>query len=156
MKVGIVSDSHDDVPAMSKAVDIMKEKGCRFLIHAGDLCSPFIARIIRDSGLENAAVFGNNDGDRPVLSRIADIAPPPRHIVVDGRSIVIFHEPSINDFIDSSRVDVLVYGHTHMQEIMQRQGMIVVNPGALSGVLVDRKTCAVYDTRTREVTSIEI
>ncbi len=37
MKVGIVSDSHDDIPAMEQAVAIIKERGCGFLIHAGDL-----------------------------------------------------------------------------------------------------------------------
>ncbi len=156
MKVGIVSDSHDDIPAVEQAVAIMKERGCGFLIHAGDLCSPFIARIIRESGIDHAAVFGNNDGDRIVLSRTLDIAPAPRHIVVDGQSVVIFHEPFINDLIDPSRVDVLVYGHTHIREITRRQNMLVVNPGSLSGVLVGEKTCALYDSKTREVEEIEI
>lgn len=156
MKVGIISDSHDDIPAVRQAVGIMKERGCGFLIHAGDLCSPFIARIISESGLDHAAVFGNNDGDKLVLSRTMDIAAAPRRIVVDGQSMVIFHEPFINDCLDPSRVDVLVYGHTHIQEVTRREGMLIVNPGALSGILVNEKTCAVYDTKTRGVTSIEL
>ena len=156
VKIGIISDSHDDIPATQQAIRIMKEHGCGFLIHAGDLCSPFIARIIRESGLQHAAVFGNNDGDRIALSRIIDITAAPRRIEVDGRIVAIFHEPLMNDCIDPSRVNVLIYGHTHIQETARRQNMVIVNQGALPGILVDRKTCAFYDTKTGEVESVEI
>jgi uncharacterized protein len=156
VKIGILSDSHDDVEAVKKALGIMAERGCPFLIHAGDVCSPFIARLIGDSGMGHLAVFGNNDGDRVALSKLMDIAPAPRHATLEGRSIVVFHEPLINDFIDPSRVDLLVYGHTHIQDLSSRGDMRIVNPGALSGILVDRKTCAVYHTGSGEVESIEL
>lgn len=156
MKVGILSDSHDDVEAVKKAIGIMQAQGCAFLIHAGDVCSPFTARHIKESGMSHLAVFGNNDGDRVVLSKLIDIAPAPRHLPLEGRSVVVFHEPFINDFIDPSRVDLLVYGHTHLAESTSRERMRIVNPGALSGILVGRKTFAFYDTASGEVESIEL
>lgn len=156
MKIGIISDSHDNVPATEQAVEIMKEKGCGFLIHAGDICSPFIAMIIKESGIAHAAVFGNNDGDRVALSKMLDIAPAPRHITIDDLSIIIFHEPFINDYIDPSCVDVLIYGHTHMQHTQLRSDMLILNPGTLSGVLADGRTFAIYDTKERKVEIIEL
>lgn len=156
MKIGIISDSHDSVSATEQAVEAMRAGGCSFLIHAGDICSPFIARIISESGMAHAAVFGNNDGDRLALSRMLDITPAPRHITVGGRSIVIFHEPFINDYIDPSCVDLLVYGHTHRSHAEVRGGMLVLNPGTLSGILSDGRTFAIYDTETRKAVISEL
>jgi uncharacterized protein len=156
VKIGILSDSHDDVAAVRQAIGLLQHRECSFLIHAGDVCSPFIARLVRESGMAHLAVFGNNDGDRVALSKLMDIAPAPRHLNLEGHSIVVFHEPFINDYIDPSRVDLLVYGHTHMAEASSRGDMRIVNPGALSGILVGRKTCAVYHTGSREVESIEL
>jgi len=134
----------------------MKERGCAFLIHAGDMCSPFVARLIKESDMGHLAVFGNNDGDRVALSKLIDIAPAPRRLVLEGRSVVVFHEPFINDYIDPSRVDLLVYGHTHLAETTSRENMRIVNPGTLSGILVGKKTFALYDTGSGEVESIEL
>jgi uncharacterized protein len=156
VKVGILSDSHDVVEAVNQALGIMQSRGCAFLIHAGDVCSPFVARLIKESGMSHLAVFGNNDGDRVALSKLIDIAPAPRRIDLGGRSIVVFHEPFINDCIDPARVDLLVYGHTHLAEISSREAMRIVNPGTLSGILVGRKTFAFYDTDSGEVESIEL
>jgi uncharacterized protein len=156
VEIGIISDSHDDVAAVKQALGILLARECSFLIHAGDMCSPFTARLIKDSGMGHLAVFGNNDGDRVALSKLINIAPAPRHTTLEGRSIVVFHEPFINEYIDPSRVDLLVYGHTHIAEASSRGDMRIVNPGALSGILVGRKTCAIYHTGSREVESIEL
>jgi hypothetical protein len=156
VKIGIISDSHDDVSAAEQAVCIMKERECGFLIHAGDLCAPFIARIIKESGIAHAAVFGNNDGDRVALKSMIDISPAPRHLSLDGLSIVLFHEPFINDYIDPVRVDLLIYGHTHMKHEQCQGEMLVLNPGTLSGILSTGKTFALYDTKTRKAEIIEL
>jgi putative phosphoesterase len=156
VKIGIISDSHDNLPATEQALEIMKRQGCDFLIHAGDICSPFIARIIKESGIAHASVFGNNDGDRVALSKMLDITPAPRHITIDNLSIVIFHEPFINDYIDQSYVDLLIYGHTHMKHTQTLSDMLILNPGTLSGVLADGKTFAIYDTKLRKAEIIEL
>ena len=156
MKIGIISDTHDDMGAVKQALNILATRGCGFLIHAGDLCSPFIARLIKDSGIPHAAVFGNNDGDRIALSRVMDITPAPRPLVVEGMRMVVFHEPFINDFVDPSATDLLVYGHTHIKDVTVRNGMTVVNPGTLAGVLAEGRTFALYDSNTKEVEIIEI
>ena len=156
MKIGIMSDSHDDLSAAEQAVAIMKERDCGFLIHAGDVCSPFIARVIKESGIAHAGVFGNNDGDRVALAGIMDITPAPRHITIDGMSIVIFHEPFINDYIDPVHVDLLIYGHTHIKHEQCQGDMLVLNPGTLSGILAEKKTFATYDTKTRKAVIIEL
>ncbi|MEW6366718.1 MAG: metallophosphoesterase [Acidobacteriota bacterium] len=156
MKIGILSDTHDDVAATTKALELIRAHSCELLIHAGDLCSPFIARLIKDSGLPHAAVFGNNDGDRVLLSSLIDIRPAPRQVQAGNTSIVVFHEPFINDYVDPQRVNLLIYGHTHQVSVEEKGRMLMLNPGTVSGVLAPAKTCAVYDTASRKVEIIEL
>ena len=43
MKVGIMSDSHDHLINIRKAVEIFNEAGVGFILHAGDFVAPFVA-----------------------------------------------------------------------------------------------------------------
>lgn len=156
MKIGILSDTHDDSTGTLRAVERFRDAACGLIIHAGDVCSPFTARIIKEAGIPHLAVFGNNDGDRLHLTKILDIRPAPRHAEVDGLNIVIFHEPFINDYIDPRRVDLLIHGHTHQRSMSERENMLTINPGTVSGVLATAKTCAVYDTASRKAEIIEL
>jgi hypothetical protein len=68
MKIGIISDSHDHHANVLKAVEIFKNKNVEYILHAGDIISPFTARAL--SAVSNAkfiAVFGNNDGEKHIL-----------------------------------------------------------------------------------------
>ncbi|HEY9161316.1 MAG TPA: metallophosphoesterase [Desulfomonilia bacterium] len=156
MKIAIMSDTHDDTHATGKALEIAKARDCRMIIHAGDLCSPFIARSLRETGIPAYCVFGNNDGDKIHLAQTVDIKPSPRHIEAEGTSIVVFHEPFINDYIDPERVDILIFGHTHKLMIDERTPMKIINPGTVSGVLVKVKSFVIFETETGKAEVIEL
>lgn len=156
MKIGILSDTHDDYAGTMRALERFKAEACGLIIHAGDVCAPFTARLIKEAGIPHQAVFGNNDGDRVHLGMILDIRPAPRRIETDGVNIVVFHEPFINDCIDPRRVDLLVHGHTHEAAIAKRETMLTINPGTVSGILATAKTCALYDTASRKAEIIEL
>ncbi|MBN1636615.1 MAG: metallophosphoesterase family protein [Deltaproteobacteria bacterium] len=53
-------------------------------------------------------------------------------------------------------MDLLVYGHTHQKEMSFKEGMLVINHGAVCGVLSEGKTVAVFDSDQREVKHFEI
>lgn len=156
MRIGILTDTHDDAAATQRALQACSSAGCTLIVHGGDVCSPFTARLIKNSGMAHLAVFGNNDGDRIHLSMILDIKPAPRSAEIEGTRIVIFHEPFINDLIDPTRVDLLIYGHTHQLDFSERGGMQIINPGTVAGVLAGAKTCALFDTGTRKADLIEL
>jgi uncharacterized protein len=156
MKIAILSDTHDDTVSTGKALGIAKSKGCQMLIHAGDICSPFTARLIRESDIPSHCIFGNNDGDKIHLAQIVDIKPAPRHIETRGTSIVVFHEPFINEYIDPEKVDLLIFGHTHKLTIDERTPMKIINPGTVSGVLVNIRSFVIFETETGKVEVIEL
>jgi putative phosphoesterase len=65
--IGIMSDSHDNLDAIRKAVKLFNSKDLDIVIHAGDLISPFTATEFQKLDPELVAVYGNNDGEREGL-----------------------------------------------------------------------------------------
>ena len=74
MKIGVISDTHDHLTNISKAIKIFNERNIDVLIHCGDFVSPFTFRVFDDliPSIKNNfyGVFGNNDGDRVFLKEI--------------------------------------------------------------------------------------
>jgi predicted phosphodiesterase len=63
MKLGVMSDSHDHLGNIGKAVAAFTERRIGSLIHGGDMCSPFVFRqleALREFCPGMYAVFGNN------------------------------------------------------------------------------------------------
>ena len=69
MKIAIISDTHDNLPNIRKAVEIINDKDIDLVIHAGDYVSPFTAKEFKKLNCEMIGVFGNNDGDKAMLLR---------------------------------------------------------------------------------------
>ena len=70
MKIGIISDSHDDVDNVNLAIDIFEQNETKVVIHAGDIISPPIIKEFKkltDKGIKFFGIFGNNDGEKKGL-----------------------------------------------------------------------------------------
>ncbi|MBC7221997.1 metallophosphoesterase [Candidatus Bipolaricaulota bacterium] len=149
MLIGILSDTHDHLPLLRKALGMMKERGVELVLHAGDFVSPFTAEPFREAGLRVIGVFGNNDGDKLYLRErfreVGEIFFPPHEFELGGRRVVLLHEPrALQALVESGKYDLLVYGHTHRPEV--RQGRtLVVNPGEAGGWLTGQPTAALVD-----------
>jgi uncharacterized protein len=46
--IGIISDSHDNLEAIRKAVEFFNNNDVKAVLHAGDLVSPFTARAFKE------------------------------------------------------------------------------------------------------------
>ena len=55
-----MSDTHDNLDAIRKAVKIFNNEDLDLVIHAGDLISPFTALEFRKLDPELVAIYGNN------------------------------------------------------------------------------------------------
>ena len=42
MKIGVLSDSHDNVHMVAKAVELFNDEGVVLVVHAGDFIAPFV------------------------------------------------------------------------------------------------------------------
>jgi len=153
MKIGILSDTHDHMPNIDKAVEVFSKIGVEAVIHAGDFCSPFTLaqfKPLADKGLKMYAVFGNNDGDRALLVRrggeFCSFQDGSRIVTLDGRTFAVMHYPDLaDDLFRSGAYDVVIYGHDHKRRV-EGGARKLLNPGTCAGYLADAATVAVLET----------
>ena len=156
MKIAVMADTHDNLPNIRRALDIAIEKGAGAVLHAGDVISPFAAKLLAASGLQVRAVFGNNDGERTGLGTILDITEEPRTVELEGRKILLCHDPSKVSPEDKQGSDVFVFGHTHEFQQNMHNGSLELNPGEAGGWLYGRASFAILDLETMEVEQVEV
>jgi len=150
MKLGIISDTHDNMPAISRAVELFNAEKVDLVIHAGDFISPITANEFGKLHAPFIAVFGNNDGDRLYLverfKEIGRLYPDYHEFEFAGKRGVLMHEPKfIDSLVKSGDYDLVVYGHTH--EVDMREGKtVVVNPGEACGWLTGKSTVVLLDS----------
>lgn len=170
MKIGVISDTHDNKEKILKAVSIMNEKEVEALIHCGDFIAPFVK--LWFDGLNKKAkssfygVFGNNDGEviylRELLGRICEFPQGGLELIIelDGKKIFAAHMPNdktVEAMALSGKFDIILRGHTHKIENKKYDnGVLVVNPGEACGYLSDTATFAIIDTESMEAEIIEI
>jgi uncharacterized protein len=162
MKVAIVSDIHDNVPKLQQALQRCRQADV--LLCCGDFCSPFVSKELGAGfGGPIHAVFGNNDGDRFRLVKVA--APFPQlqfhgeyaELDLEGRRFSVNHFDNIGRAIAKGKqFDVVCFGHNHQFEISSVGPTLVINPGEIYGGLTGHSTFVVYDTTTGSAERVEL
>ena len=161
MIVGIMADTHDNVPAIEKAISFFNQKKVVFVVHAGDFIAPFSLKPLEDLRCPWIGVFGNNDGEKKGLTSFSKgrIQPAPYELNLDGKKVVVVHDIETFDSEDLSKKEakLLIHGHTHEPEVKKGDdGILYVNPGEVGGWLKGRHTVALVDTEKLEATVEDI
>lgn len=153
MLIGIISDTHDHLDNMRKALALFRELGVQHILHAGDFTSPFTYRALKDFQGSFTAIFGNNDGDRVLIRQMygESVHAQPYTFVLHTRRIVMMHEHHVIDALAASGMyDLVVYGHTHEPVIRKVGNTLVVNPGETCGWLYGKPSVALVDLGSME------
>lgn len=167
MKIGVLSDTHDQAELIVKAVNHCNEAKVQWVIHCGDWVSPFILYFFRELQAPLRGVFGNNDGDkfRHLLSRGkfgVDVDYEDRflELKLDGRHIAVFHgdySGIVDALVGCGKYDAVLHGHTHMRVNQTHGKTLSLNPGSLmkeTSAAVKGASMAIYDTETNQGTHI--
>lgn len=168
MKLGVISDSHDNLNMIKKVVNILNKENIDFLIHCGDIISPFISTVFEglDEKIKNGnfyGVFGNNDGDLlyliEKLGKICKLSSNEAILDLAGKKIYVSHGPDplvIKSLAKSGEFDIICTGHTHDHNIKKINNTLVINPGELCGYLTGKATFVIVDLETMDARLIEI
>ncbi|MDP2167729.1 MAG: metallophosphoesterase [Thermodesulfovibrionales bacterium] len=159
MLIGIISDTHDDMEAIGKIVQIMNEKGVSHVIHAGDLISPFTFEVLGGLKAEFTGIYGNNDGDKPLLKEKSEgrIHNQPHMMTISGKNIVIVHEPDMAGALaQSGEFDLVIYGHSHTPDVRNVGSTMIINPGKAARLHKGKSTIALLDLSKMEAEIIEL
>lgn len=125
MKIGILSDSHYKSDYTKEVIDLLKNKGSEYLIHAGDLCIEENLKHLENSGLVYVSVFGNNDMSLIPLSNKYNIKQEPYSFKIKDSSFKLMHLP----YYMNGNTDIVIFGHTHVYETEFNNGTLFINPG---------------------------
>lgn len=170
MKIACISDSHDHMDHILKAVSIINERNIDVLIHCGDYVAPFVKKWFDnlEEGVKKNfyGVFGNNDGERLFLKKnlgqICQFADNGNELILDfdGRQIFVSHMPkpaTIEALSTSGKFDMILTGHTHqLKQTLLDTGVLILNPGEICGYLTGKSTFAIIDTKNLESEIIEL
>ncbi len=162
MKISVISDTHDNIWKLDEAIPYIQKTDC--VLHCGDLISPFmVSRLAQGVGeLPIHMVWGNNEGDRLAISKVADqfehfaLHGEIAHLVIDELRIAINHYPEIAlDIAKNKQYDLVCYGHNHIAKEESLDTTLLLNPGELMG-LKGKSTFVIFDTETKVVEWIEL
>jgi putative phosphoesterase len=149
MRIGVISDTHDNLPAIERAVTFFNAQKMDFVFHAGDYVAPFAAARLAALSCDWRGVFGNNDGEIDGLTRISGsrIVEGILRVEIGGRKIAVTHDLHLVA-LEKEKAQIIVCGHTHKPELSTRKARLVVNPGEACGWLSGDSTVAIIDLDT--------
>lgn len=133
MKIGIISDSHKHIKNLSRVVEFLKNMNVELIIHLGDdyadvdeIGATDIVRVpgvfsdfYQDPAIPNRRIE-NFMGWRVLLT----------HTVLSHENDLL-GDPKPEDLINNKKIDIVLYGHTHVPEIRRENNVVFINPGHL-------------------------
>ncbi len=160
MRLGILSDTHDELVRTQVAIAILRHAGADALIHCGDLASPPIVEEL--AALPSWFVFGNHDSDMvPYLEETATTTGVVclgwgGVIVVSGHRVGIAHGHLTTDIrrVLADEPEFLLTGHSHIPSDLSEGGVRRINPGAIHRA--ERFTVALLDLANGKFELIEV
>ena len=136
MRIGILSDTHDQIKRTSLAVRRLVDEGAEILIHCGDLTRPAI--VDEFALITTYFVFGNNDYDEVGLRRAMAMVggvclERAGEMTLGGKKITVTHGDSAAEFrrLSALEPDYLFFGHSHFPADDREKKTRYINPGAL-------------------------
>ena len=159
MVLGVMSDTHDHLDNVKKALTLFKDRNVDIVVHCGDIISPFCLDLLNKSTLEWLGGLGNNDGEVEILIKRADgrLSKEPKEIEIAQKKILIKHyHHFVDDIAKSGRYHLILYGHTHQVRIEKVGNVLIVNPGECCGWLTRKATVAIVDLESMEAEIVEL
>lgn len=163
MIIAVMSDSHDNIWNLRNALAIIKERDAEMIIHCGDFIAPFMLAELDQSGIPVHGVFGNNDGDKYLLTKFSltsltniNLYDPVGLVETDGFKIGFTHHGIVGEGLAyGGKFNLVCFGHSHKYFFKKIGQTILLNPGEIMGKDGHPSFCLV-DTDTVNIEKIEL
>jgi len=163
MKIGVLSDTHDNLDNVLTVLEILRQRGIETVIHCGDLTD--FTMISHFSGFRLIYLIGNMDvatgtiRKRVEQMREDNFAGLVYQGKLDGRMVAATHshlEGKVMELVQEKRFDWIFHGHTHEKRDETVRETRIVNPGALGGLVRGPRSFCIVDLTAGEVEFIEL
>lgn len=138
MRIGIVSDTHNNIRNVHRIVELFNAARVERVIHTGDITQAKTLEVFAHLDAPLFGVFGNNDQERQSLEAAIDafgftFREPPFELTWHHRRIIVVHDPLELDGTLAGHHDLALHGHTHLYRFEQRGDLVIFNPGECAG-----------------------
>lgn len=157
MRIAVISDTHDHIRNLERAIEEINKESVKALFHCGDLVSPFMIEKLAAFDGPVHVVFGNNEGDKFSIAQAAKSA---KNIKLHGEvgffdsepvHIAFTHKPEFaRGLACNGNYTAVLCGHTHRFKIERVGSVWLVNPGELME-LIEPPGWIVFDPETGEL-----
>jgi len=169
MKIGIISDTHDNLENIDKVLEILEKHNVSIIYHCGDWVtldtfSYFFKQL--PVSIQVKGVFGNNEKRYSLTKSIIDAEKWPLQIeeriledVQDNLKIAVYHGTNsnlTNSLIQSQKYNLVLTGHSHRSLVKQINNTTHINPGQVTdrSAILTKPSIAIYDTKSKKVMKI--
>jgi uncharacterized protein len=161
MKIGLISDTHNDQRNVKQAIARFQQEGITTLLHAGDVTNARTLRLFK--GFDLYVARGNMDRD-PGLRQVAESMfgmgrfEMIHRLTLDGVRIALTHGDHYHEYkqlIGSQTYNYVIRGHTHRRQDEWIDSTRVINPGALKNRW-QSASCATLNITTGDLTWVQL
>jgi putative phosphoesterase len=150
VRIGVVSDTHDNLDNVERIVELFNGAGVERVVHTGDITQAKTLRVLAGLRIPLVGVYGNNDQERESLEAAVrahgfHFVDPPLGIEWAGRRIVVVHDPTDHGADELYAGHVLLHGHDHILRVETREQTLVFNPGECAGHIRGHNAIGVLD-----------
>ncbi|GIV66840.1 MAG: YfcE family phosphodiesterase [Chloroflexota bacterium] len=158
MKVAILSDTHNHLANLQKALRIVEEEKIQTIIHCGDVTTVETALLL--SPYQVILAYGNGDfnsgeiRDTLMRNNPASFAGPVFQGDLDNLRIAVTHGHLVSTFqnlLNCRQFDLIFFGHSHRREERIQGNTRLINPGALGGLKKEERSFCILDTHNRQI-----
>ena len=161
MRIGVVSDTHNNLKNIDKIISLFNKEKVSVVIHTGDIANAKSLERFSKLNSRLIGVYGNNDRNELGIEEIAAknnflFQEPPNLLNLYDRNIAIFHEPDcIDDFLLRNKdIHVVLHGHTHRYKNEVSNNILFFNPGESAGMVRGRNAIGILDLKSLETRRI--
>ncbi len=163
MRIAVLSDIHDRLDYLEKALKQVAKEKAEHLLFLGDFCAPFtLAALAEGFSGPVDCIFGNNDGDEFLLCTIAakhghvTLHGHLAELHLGGRDIALHHYPDVAKRLAQAGVYHAVFsGHDHKQYTHEIGNTLWANPGEIMG-RYGKPSWGLYDTEPNTLTHVSL
>jgi uncharacterized protein len=157
MKIGVISDTHDNLATLDKFLAYIAKNPVDRVIHCGDVAAgETLTRLAQGFTGKIFVAFGNMD----YRDRVREAAKKLPNVTLfedfgtanlGGLKFGFCHHKETGlAYSQKQKFNYIFYGHTHKPWIEEINGCCFANPGNLSGMIY-RSTFALLDTAARKM-----
>ncbi len=163
MKIGVLSDTHDNLDNLLTVLEILRQRDIETVIHCGDLTD--FSLISHFSGFRLIYLTGNMDAASGTIKKRVEQMREDNFAglvfqgKLDGIMVAATHshlEGKVMELVQEKRFSWIFHGHTHEKRDETVQGTRIVNPGALGGLVRGPRSFCIVDLTAGEVDFIEL